>query len=321
MLSSFTIANQRICRIDDPAAPEAVWIDLMQPSQAEEDRVEAITGINIPTPEEMQEIEFSSRLYQEDGAAFMTAEVLAHTDGDDVIISPMSFILSGQRLITLRYHEPRFFTAFTSRAQKAAVVGSTADSMLVTLLEAALDRLADIIERAAHDIDTLSHDIFNQSTNRRPGGEFYRDKLVRLGQKGDLLSNIRESLTTLERLFGYLGIVAGERRMDKELKARIKTLARDARSLSDHVSFVSQKVTFLLDATLGLINIEQNGIIKIFSVAAVVFLPPTLIASVYGMNFEFMPELGSIWGYPLAIAAMVMSAILPYLFFKRKGWL
>jgi magnesium transporter len=247
--------------------------------------------------------------------------VLSHTDKDDVISAPMTFILAGQRLITLRFHEPRFFTGFVTRTQKSPFAGGTADSVLVSLLEACLDRLADIIERIAHDVDKLSAEVFNHTGDRRPGGLDYSETLVQLGNKGDLMSDVRESLTTLDRLFGYLALVANERRLDKDLKARIKTLSRDARSLNDHLNFLSQKVTFLLDATLGLINIEQNGIIKIFSVAAVVFLPPTLIASIYGMNFHFMPELDWPWAYPIALGGMVLSAILPYLFFKRQGWL
>lgn len=321
MLTSFSIVDQRLQSREGIAGEGDLWIDLLEPQKDEEKAVEALCGIDVPTPEEMREIEFSSRLYHEDGAVFMTALVLSHTDKDDVISSPMTFILAGQRLITMRFHEPRFFTAFTKRAQKTAMAGASADSVLVSLLEACLDRLADIIERVAHDIDKLSSEVFTHTGDRRPGGLDYRTTLVNLGGKGDLLSDVRESLTTLDRLFGYLALVAAERRLDKDLKARIKTLSRDSRSLNDHLNFLSQKVTFLLDATLGLINIEQNGIIKIFSVAAVVFLPPTLIASIYGMNFHFMPELSWPWGYPVAIGGMVLSAILPYLFFKQKGWL
>ncbi|GIL02997.1 MAG: magnesium transport protein CorA [Alphaproteobacteria bacterium] len=319
MLNGYSILNQRLCA--GPLTEATAWVDLLTPSKEEEKQVEALCGIEIPTIEEMREIEISSRLYNEDGATFMTAWVLSQSDKDEPLVSPITFILAGTRLITLRYHEPRFFATFAARAQKSPIAGSSADAVLVGLLEASIDRIADIIEKAAHDIDALSREIFGQPASRRAVGFDYRDKLVRLGQKGDLLSDIRESITSLDRLFGYLGLAAGERRVDKELKARVKTLSRDARSLIDHLAFVSQKVTFLLDATLGLINIEQNQIIKIFSVAAVVFLPPTLIASIYGMNFQFMPELDEPWAYPAALGAMVLSAVLPYLFFKHKGWL
>ncbi|MGB6969726.1 MAG: CorA family divalent cation transporter, partial [Methyloceanibacter sp.] len=131
----------------------------------------------------------------------------------------------------------------------------------------------------------------------------------------------RESTHSLGRLLTFLTYATNERKEDKLLKARIRTAARDVASLADHVSFLSNKIVFLLDATLGMINIEQNNIIKIFSVAAVVFLPPTLVASVYGMNFEYMPELHWLLGYPFAMLLMILFAVLPYLYFKRKGWL
>jgi magnesium transporter len=142
-----------------------------------------------------------------------------------------------------------------------------------------------------------------------------------LGRKADALSNIRDSLVSLERLSTFATTLLLQRKSHKELRDRLKTVARDVRSLSDHDAFLSQKINFLLDATLGMISIEQNGIIKIFSVAAVVFLPPTLVASIYGMNFEFMPELQWLYGYPFALGLMAVSMLLPYFYFKRRGWL
>lgn len=142
-----------------------------------------------------------------------------------------------------------------------------------------------------------------------------------IGRKGDLTSNLLECLVSLERMFGFLSHSIQQRKNERDLRARVKTLSRDCRSLIEHAGSLTYKVTFLLDATLGLITIEQNAIIKIFSIAAVVFLPPTLIASIYGMNFQFMPELEWLLGYPLALMLMVVSAVLPYQFFKRRGWL
>jgi magnesium transporter len=145
--------------------------------------------------------------------------------------------------------------------------------------------------------------------------------LKSIGREGEITSRARDSAHSLGRLLTFLAHAANEGKEDKLVKARIRTAARDVASLTDHVSFLSNKIVFLLDATLGMINIEQNNIIKIFSIAAVVFLPPTLVASAYGMNFEFMPELKWAFGYPLAILLMVVSAVVPYLFFKWKGWL
>ena len=151
-----------------------------------------------------------------------------------------------------------------------------------------------------------------------------QELIERIGEEGDFVSKMRESLVSIGRAVAFMQAVedqARENKQVKENKARIKILQRDIVSLTDHATFLSGKISFLLDAVLGLISIEQNGIIKIFSVAAVVFLPPTLVASIYGMNFAFMPELQWQFGYPFAILLMIMSAVLPYYYFKGKGWL
>lgn len=302
--------------------PESmVWIDLVNPSNDEEDDLEKRLGIDIPTREEMEEIEISSRLYNEDGAAFMTATLPAQADGDDPQMQPVTFVLTGNRLVTIRYHEPRAFKTFPMRAEKVPMGCETGEGVLIALLEAIVDRLADILERAGRDIDGISRDVFQHKGAKPTKSQDFQKVLEAIGRKGDLTSNIRDSLVTLERLVGFLGQGTMQRKSGKDVRERIKTLARDVRSLADHASFLSQKITFLLDATLGMINIEQNAIIKIFSVAAVVFLPPTLIASIYGMNFQFMPELDEVYGYPMALGLMVLSAILPYVYFKRRGWL
>ena len=298
-----------------------VWIDLVSPSDEEEADLEARLGIDVPTREEMEEIEISSRLYQDGGAAFMTATLPAKTDQDYPVMAPVTFILAGERLITVRYHEPRAFVTFPLRASRVNLGCGSGEAVLVALLEAIIDRLADVLERAGHDIDAISRSVFQRKGARPSASRDFQAMLEEIGRKGDFTSNIRDSLVTMERLIGYLGQVMLQRKSGADMRARVKTLGRDARSLNDHVSFLSQKITFLLDATLGMVNIEQNSIIKIFSVAAVAFLPPTLIASIYGMNFEVMPELAWPYGYPLAIGLMVISAVLPYLYFKRRGWL
>lgn len=305
--------------MDDVAL--AVWIDLVNPSSSEEAELEQKLGLDIPTKEEMEEIEISSRLYTENGASFMTAILPANADGDDVDMHPVTFVLTPSHLVTVRYHEPRAFRTFPVRAAKVAMGCDTAEGVLIALLEAVVDRLADILERAGRDIDGISRSIFRKTGGKPTKSADLQTIIEFIGRKGDLTSNVRDSLVTLERLAGYLGQVTLQQKSSKDVRERIKTLTRDIRSLSDHSGFMSQKVTFLLDATLGVINIEQNAIIKIFSVAAVVFLPPTLIASIYGMNFEYMPELKWLIGYPFAIGLMIASAILPYVYFKRRGWL
>jgi magnesium transporter len=251
----------------------------------------------------------------------MTAMLPAQADGDDPQIAPVTFVLTGEYLVTVRYHEPRAFHTFPIRAQKVPMGCESADGVFVALLEAIVDRVADILERAGRDIDRLSRDVFRNTGGRPTRSQNFQEVLESIGRNGDLISNIRDSLVTLERLNGFLSHRNLVQKSAKELRERVKTLSRDVRSLADHAGFLSQKITLLLDATLGMINIEQNAIIKIFSVAAVVFLPPTLIASIYGMNFEYMPELNWPFGYPFAIGLMVLSAILPYVYFKRRGWL
>ncbi|MDN3719900.1 magnesium transporter CorA family protein [Roseibium salinum] len=250
----------------------------------------------------------------------MTAILPAQTDDDDPEMAPVSFILSGKQLITVRYHDPRAFTTFPTQAQRTAMKLPDAETVLVGLLEAIIDRLADVLERAGRDVDAISALIFRKA-ERKAAPRDFQDVLEEIGRKGDLNSNIRDSLATLERLAGFLGHVALERDCSPNLRERIRTLSGDARSLTDHSGFLSQKITFMLEASLGMINIEQNATIKIFSVVAVVFLPPTLIASIYGMNFDHMPELSWLFGYPFAIGLMISAAILPYLYFKHRGWL
>jgi magnesium transporter len=331
MIRAFVAANGRLQAVEDLSKDleKVVWVDLASPTKEEEAVLESQVAIDIPTREEMAEIEISSRLYYDEGAAFMTAIVPAMTETDNFLMAPVTFVLTSERpgerfsgpLVTVRYHEPRAFQTFPQRAEKVNVGCTNGEAVLVALLEAIIDRLADVLERAQGQIDTISKNIF-QRQDLKPAKSADLQKLLQeIGRKGDMTSSVRDSLFTLQRVIGFLAQVTTQRKSDREIRARVKTLSRDAHSLTDHSSSMSQKVTFLLDATLGMINIEQNAIIKIFSVAAVVFLPPTLIASIYGMNFDYMPELGWPFGYPLAGGLMVLSAVLPYLFFKRRGWL
>lgn len=302
---------------DGGEAGGAIWFDLLNPTREEETALETHLGIELPTRDEMREIETSSRLYSEGGSTYMTALVLSHTDTDDILIDPITFILTGRRLVTIRYTEPRVFAGFPTRAEKTQLGLKDGQDVLMALLEAVVDRLADILERVGRDIDEISRSVFGVSGEA--ARKDYKTVLTTIGRKGDLMSHIRDSIATLERMTAYVGPKLSG--LDVECREQLGALVTDIHSLSDHLEFIAQKTTFLLDATLGLINIEQNGIIKIFSVASVVFLPPTLVASIYGMNFHFMPELDWHYGYPFAIGVMVLSAILPFYYFKRRGWL
>ena len=300
---------------------ETIWIDLLNPTKAEEKKVERALKFNVPTREEQQEIEASSRLYQENGAYFMTATLLFNSDQGEPKTTPVTFILAGQRLVTVRYAEPRAFSIYVARCNRTETGLKTGAAVLIGLLETIIDRLADFIERLQAEVEGLSHSIFEIKGGAASRQRRFDVLLRAIGREGEITSKARESTHSFGRLLTFLIHAANERKEVKPLQSRIRTAARDVASLTDHATFLSGKIIFLLDATLGMINIQQNDIIKIFSVAAVVFLPPTLIASIYGMNFHHMPELEWWYGYPLALALMVAAAVVPYLYFKRRGWL
>lgn len=298
---------------------EAVWIDLLCPTRKEELQLEQQLNLNIPTREEMREIELSSRLYKSKDALFMTASMIAHSESPEPMHDVVTFVLSKKQLITIRYIEPQAFKLCLAQLHHFDFMHNDAATILIELLEANIDRLADILENVSHHLEEISKIIFKVSEQSDEKLN-YKNLIQIIGANADLNTKVRECLVTFSRLIPFFGQSAGQQ-LDNARQTRLSTLSKDVGSLSDHSSFISSKVNFLLDATLGLINIEQNAIIKIFSVAAVIFLPPTLIASIYGMNFKVMPELSYKWGYMMAIGMMFLSALIPYKFFKRKKWL
>lgn len=324
MLTVFVPGTGGITQIElgasAPIPQEALWLDLLEPTAEEDRRVESALGLAIPTREEMREIESSNRLYEENGALFMTATVVTKLDSDLPESTQITFILAGTKLVTVRYVDPLPFRRYIAYAERHLSSCNTSGAVLAGLLEAIVNRIADVIERAASELDAESARVFAGGSKRRNASRDFRAVLEHLGQNGELLSKSRESLVSLNRLLAFLQQQTLPQ-MSQETRSRFRTLTRDVLAMSDHVTWLGTKVQFLLDATLGMVNIEQNGIIKIFSVAAVVFLPPTLVASIYGMNFTHMPELQWLVGYPFALGLMVASAILPYLWFKSKGWL
>ena len=310
---------ERIPVTSDADVPEnALWFDLVNPSQQEDKIVERRVGIAVPTREEMQEIEVTSRLYVENGARYMTATLMCQSDTDTPKTTAVTFILSGHRLITVRYDEPRPFMIVGSKLARACPTGANGESVLMELLDAVIDRAADILERIGAEVDQVSHDIFEPEAEQKRS---HQDILKTIGRKGDLTSKVRESLVSINRVLLYLANEADSMRWAKETRSQLRGMQRDVQSLSDHATYLSNKITFLLDAMLGVVFIEQNNIIKIFSIAAVVLMPPTLVASIYGMNFKHMPELDWTLGYPLAILLMLAAAALPYFIFKWKKWL
>lgn len=327
MLNAFTSIDGLLTETEFTASPShLVWIDLHNPSPEEDHAVEQAIGIVVPSQADMAEIELSARLYHEDGAEFLTMTALANLDGDDAVKMPVTFILKGGTLITVRWCDPRPFAAYRARAARFRDAPSrSGEHVMLGLLEALIDRLADALERTGTDVDHISREIFrNKARNVSKKTHDLQAVIERIGSKAELLNLIQESLVSIGRLTAYHAAMDEAPRktpMAREGRNLLKVIQRDALSLGDHARALNGRASFLLDATLGLINLEQNKIIKIFSVAAVVFLPPTLVASIYGMNFSIMPELQWTLGYPFAIGLMILFAVLPYLFFKRKGWL
>ena len=300
----------------------AVWIDLVKPTAEEDRAVERLTGIAVPTREDMQEIEISSRLYIENGARYMTSTLMCGSDTENPRTTAVTFILANHRLVTVRYDIPRPFVLVENKLGRSCASGITGEMVLMELLDAVIDRNADILERAGGEMDALSHEIFEPSGGARTGHHRrYSDILIAIGRKGDLTSKVRESLVSIGRVVTFVAASVDGVKWSKEMREQLKTMQRDVHSLTDHASYLSNKITFMLDAMLGVVNLEQNNIIKLFSVMAVVLMPPTLIASIYGMNFKVMPELQWENGYPFAVLMMLAAAVGPYLYFKWKKWL
>ncbi|MCP4383563.1 MAG: magnesium transporter CorA family protein [Hyphomicrobiales bacterium] len=325
MLDAYSLGPNGPIRLDlsaeAPLPAEAGWIDLMQPGRAEARAAEASLGAALPTREEAEEIEFTSRFYAEHGAVFMTATVLTGVDKGQPVLVPLTLAVAGDgRIVTLRYDELRAHTQFLVRAVKLGSICTSVPSVLLGIVEAVVDRTADVLERISRDVDRINREVFAAQRERRRGRRL--DAFIDdIGVQGDLAAKARVSLASLERLVQYASLTLKGSFAKGASKNRLKLIGRDVRSLEDHVSFLSNKITFLLDAILGLISVEQNEVIRVLTVAATIFFPPTLIGTVYGMNFVDMPELGWDLGYPLAIGLMAASAVLPYLYFKRRGWL
>lgn len=297
---------------------DAIWVDLLNPSGKELEILKNYFGFKIPTRAEMVEIEASSRLYSVDGNLFMTAGMISNSESEDPKLDPVTFILTKNQLITIRYIEPQAFKLFVSQVSNNNIEYNDSILLLLDLLDAVIDRVADILEHIGMTVDNYSKLVFDDEANNK--AKDYKIILKKIATSSDLNAKAQDSLVSFNRLLPYLLHSAGPR-IDKLMKARIINMRKDILSITHHTQAVSSKVGFLLDATLGLVNIEQNNIIKIFSVAAVIFLPPTLIASIYGMNFHFIPEFTWKYGYFIAISMMAIAAWAPYKYFKYKKWL
>ncbi|MEP7131064.1 MAG: magnesium transporter CorA family protein [Sphingomicrobium sp.] len=314
-----SIVDPKLQKIPD----EATWIDLEEPTDEEEDLVERCIAVDVPTRDEMSEIEPSSRLYEQNGALYMTVSVLFGVEEGAPTSTPVGFVLTDDRLVTIRYVTPKPVRAFIDHVHRDPELVRDAATVLVRLVDAIIDRLADELEAVAAEIERISSQIFQKELeDRRIPAEKLTRLLTSIGRAQTLVTKIRYTGVSMNRMLSFL---AGSKRLNEaaalDSRNHVASLTTDVTSLSEHASFLSDNLTFLLDASLGLISIEQNAAMKLFSWAAVVFLPPTLIAGIFGMNFHYMPELNWHFGYPLSLILMFASAVGPYLYFKRRGWI
>lgn len=298
---------------------DLVFLDLFNPSRAEEVKAELWLEHQLPTREEMQEIEESSRLYQESGALYMTAWLPIGLDTPDPDTTAITFVLSEKTLTTVRYADPMTFRLLGDIVRRQCAAPITSDAIFLVIIEKIVARIADALQNVESDLKKVSRSIFSlEVANTKGGGACDLNEVVKLlGRRNQLVSNLRECLVSLARVLQFF-LHNASQWMRGELATQFRSLMRDVKSLDDYTNQQTNEMTFLLDATLGLINNQQNQIIKILTVASLVFLPPTLIAGIYGMNFHHMPELDKSWGYPFAWVMIVLSGVLPIVFLKWK---
>ena len=298
----------------------ASWLDLINPTEEECALAERLSGLRVPKREQLDEIETSSRLQMQGDVFYLSTPLVRRSDEGVPPVTPIGFVLSRDRLITVRFAPFQIFDTVSKRVADLQG-GCGADAILIMLIEAMVDRLADVLERIGLELDGLSARIFDTSGRTRGNADrALRDMLQQVGRAADLLSDVRESLLGLGRIVLYVGENAAHA-LHATLKSRLATIGRDISSLTEYVAQVDSKVQFLLDATLGFINIEQNNGIRLLTVVSFIGVPPTLIASIYGMNFKYIPELSWNYGYFYALGMMALTITGPLLVFWRKGWL
>ncbi len=300
----------------------AVWIDLLDGTGDEIAWVERETGLHVPDRAELSEIESSSRLRTEANAIFLTTPVVFRDGAGMSITTSLGFVLSQSWLITVRFEPLTAFKTFTTAWTKSDVKDRSSPAAFVGAMDAIVDRIADVLETVGSELDAVSLHVFSVHKGGPPAREDanLRAILRQIGRSGDIASKIRDSLLGVARIVPYV-LGQSSEALPLALRLRLETQRADIASLNDYNLHLTNKVQLLLDATLGLINIEQNNIIKVLTVVSVVGVPPTLVASMYGMNFHDMPELSWAWGYPYGLALILLSAVCPVIWFKLRGWL
>ena len=317
------VAFPRHPETDAPLHDAAAWIDLLNPTDEEARLVEQTTGLHVPTLAELSEIESSSRLQRRGDVLYLSMPALVRGEALAATVTPVGFVLSKDRLITVRFADLPVFDAYanTCRGLPAGPGGSV--DVFLGLIEGVVDRLADVLEREGDALDQVSHRVFHPERVKGGGARADRELravLRRIGGLGDLIGKIRDTLLGIERIVQYVTVNATEW-FGHDHRARFKTVRSDIVSLNEYDAHLFGKLQFLLDATVGLIGIEQSNKFTLLTIVSIIGIPPTFIASLYGMNFEGMPELHWKYGYEYSLVLIVISAVLPLVWFKRKGWL
>jgi magnesium transporter len=300
----------------------AVWIDLLNPTDEERRRVEQETRISLPTRADIEEIESSSRVYNEGDALYLSSPVLESADCINGNVTVIGFTLSPDTLVTLHFGKIAAFDVVVAAVARAEATGAA--DVFLRLLEAIVDHAADALERASAELEQVSHEAFRADYprhNKARTSEALRRALRRLGRMNDGLSHARDMLLGFGRIVSFVHENKATAKLAAAEAARLDAVRADIASLNDYQAHLGTKVQFLLDATLGFINIEQNDVVKMLTVASVVGVPPVLVAGIYGMNFKRIPEFEWTFGYPYALIAIVVSALIPLAWFKWRRWI
>lgn len=296
-----------------------LWIDLVNMSQEEEKSIENFLGIDIPSKEEMEQIEVSNRLYVENNATYLIMSLI-NPSTTSIINNSVTFILFNNLLITVRYNEElKSFNFFAPKLIKDRSKYAEAKEIFLELLTIIIEIIADSLQDARHDINKLNRDIFFSRPVSKEKAN-YAEILNKIGQQGSFLAKTEESILSISRAINY-SQQSGCFTKNKTQILRLASILADLNSIAEHVKFLSGSIAFVLEALLGIIQLEQSNIVKLVSIVSLIFLPPTLIASIYGMNFEIMPELKQWLGYPITLLVMLISGWLPYKICKKKKWL
>ncbi|AUH62770.1 magnesium transporter CorA family protein [Paracoccus zhejiangensis] len=319
MIRAYTLAGNKLVPLPEGVdLAEAIWIDLWSPTDKQIADATAL-GIDVPSLADMEEIEISNRLYREGDTEYMTAVLPGELPDGTRVAMPVAFLLSPGRLVTVRHHAPRPFNTFPDRAERSTTGCRSAERLFLGLIEEIIARLADILENSGRVLDATVLKVFDAGADSPSA--VLQAALSKVGAEAELMARVRLGLLTIERLLAFYTATTDERPDTAKIRAVLRGQQRDVQALEVHADFLSSRVSLSVDTTLGMINLQQNKTVRILSVIAALFLPPTLIASIYGMNFEVMPELQQRWGYGMALVMMVGSAVGTYLVLRWKKWL